>query len=170
MAINDDNTKPLTSGGAPVTVRRATDADLRDVLAVQRDAFGRVSERFRIPEHELPPLRESLDILRDLLRAGWTFLVATSGERIVGTVRAERREDGVIEIGRLAVADGWVRRGVATRLMSALEEAYPDAARFELFTGADAAEPLALYAKLGYREFRREDVGHVMLVWLAKDR
>lgn len=170
MAINDDNTTSMTSGDALVTVRRATDADLRDVLAVQRAAFGRVSERLRIPQHELPPLRESLDILGDLLRAGWTFLVATSVEQVIGTVRAERREDGVVEIGRLAVADGWVRRGVATRLMNAIEVAYPDADRFELFTGADAVEPLALYAKLGYREFRREDIGHIMLVWLAKDR
>jgi len=54
--------------------------------------------------------------------------------------------------------------------MVALEEAYPDATRFELFTGEMAKGPIALYESLGYRLIEpREDMGFP-LVWFEKCR
>ncbi len=66
------------------------------------------------------------------------------------------------------VASDWVRRGIATRLVETLEASYAHADRFVLFTGEDATEPLALYAKLGYELTRRDAEGPVVLVWLEK--
>ena len=80
------------------------------------------------------------------------------------------RGDGVVEIGRLAVADSHLRRGIALALMLALEESYPETRRFELFTGVGATEPLALYRKLRYEVFRETMQGHVGIVWLALER
>jgi hypothetical protein len=54
--------------------------------------------------------------------------------------------------------------------MLAVERAFPTADRFELFTGADAVEPLALYGRLGYRAFRYEQFESWSMVWLAKER
>lgn len=153
-----------------IAIRVATRADLPDVLRVQRAGFRRVARALQIPVEELPPLRETLDDLEALSENGFTFFAADAAGRIVGTVRSETRPDGVVEVGRLAVDDGYLRRGVATRLMRGLEAHYPDAGRFELFTGAEAAEPIALYRGLGYRLFRDEEHGSVRLVWLMKER
>ena len=75
---------------------------------------------------------------------------------------------GTVEIGRLVVDDGWLRQGIGSALMELLEASYPEAERFELFTGAEADIPLALYGKRGYREYRREQTPGVLLVWLEK--
>lgn len=141
---------------------------LTEVLGVQRRAFGRVAAGLGIDPQLLPPIRETLDELEGLFDRGVHFFVATSGDgRVIGGVRGTV-VNGCVEIGRLVVDDGWQRKGVASALMDALESAFPDVVRFELFTGAEATVPLALYAKRGYAETRREDLGHVELVWLEK--
>lgn len=141
--------------------------DLPAILDVQRQAFTRVADELDIDPSRMPPLSEQLDDLLRLLADGTTFLVACDGAgAVIGSVRASRYE-GRVEIGRLVVADPWTRRGVATALMDALEALHSDTEFFELFTGADAQAPLALYLRRGYRETRREQ-GAVELVWLRK--
>lgn len=151
-----------------IEVREAFPRDLGAVLAVQHEAFTRVSEELRIPPAELPPLRESREDLDALLDAGTRFFVALTGSVLVGSVRA-LEEGGTVEVGRLVVATSHVRQGVATELMRFLEAAFPSASRFELFTGADAHAPLALYERLGYIRTRTQRLSSVELVWLAKE-
>jgi len=166
--------KPQTASTAAeragVTVAVATPGDLPDVLRVQRAGFGRVAARLGIDPKQMAPMTETLDDLVALHAPGITTWIARSSGEAAGTVRATVRDDGVVEIGRLAVADGFTRRGVATALMLALEESFPEACRFELFTGAEAHEPLALYRRLGYSIFRHEEYATWRMVWLAKDR
>ena len=74
-------------------------------------------------------------------------------------------------MGRLAVEDGLESSGIGTSLMTALEDAFPDAERFELFTGALAERPLRLYDRLGYSIYERREVASGLeLVWLEKRR
>jgi len=155
---------------AHVTIALADEADLPEVLRVQRAAFGRVARQFGIPPEVMAPVSETLEQLVTLRGSGVRTLVARDGDRVVGTVRTTLRDDGVAEIGRLAIADGFERRGIARALMLAVEEDRPAAARFELFTGAEALGPIALYESLGYRIFSREQYEHWAMVWLAKDR
>lgn len=153
-----------------ISITVASRADLPEALRVQRAAFTRVAAALDIPADRLPPLRETLADLERLHDTGFRFLVARNDDRLLGTVRAEQRPDGVVEVGRLAVDDGQQRRGIGSALMHSLEDSYPQARRFELFTDAEASEPLALYVKLGYALFREEVLHDVRLVWLAKDR
>jgi ribosomal protein S18 acetylase RimI-like enzyme len=159
---------------AAVTVRIAAADELPEVLRVQHEAFRRVAAAFGIPEDRMQPITETLGEIQALHAAGVRTFVALEAlgetERVVGTVRAAVRTDGPVEIGRLAVAGSALRRGVATALMLTLEESYPEAERFVLFTGADAAEPLALYDRLGYRIFRTQSFGDFGMVWLEKVR
>jgi ribosomal protein S18 acetylase RimI-like enzyme len=153
---------------AGVSIDVADRADLPDVLRIQHAAFDRVAARFGVDREEMSPLRETLGDLEALNLGGVRTLTARDGHRIVGTVRGSLRDSGEVEVGRLAVDDGFLRRGIARALMLALEESFPDASRFVLFTGAEAVEPLGLYASLGYSIFRTERVGPWDLVWLAK--
>jgi GNAT superfamily N-acetyltransferase len=156
-----------------MTVRIASREELPEALRVQRAGFRRVAARYGFADADLPPLSESRADLESLHDDGVVTFVALAGEGsagiVVGTVRCFVRDDGVVEIGRLAVDDGWERRGVARALMGALEAAYPQAVRFELFTGSEASGALALYAALGYSVSRLEEFPDWTRVWLAKD-
>jgi predicted N-acetyltransferase YhbS len=167
--------KPTSAAPEAATHHRfsivvATADDLPEVLRVQRAAFGRVARRFGIPPKSMPPIAETLEQLVQLRDHGVRTLVAFDGPRIVGTVRTTLRDDGIVEIGRLAVDDGFERRGIARALMLAVEEDRPTTIRFELFTGAEAVGPIALYESLGFRIFSREQFEQWAMVWLARER
>lgn len=150
------------------TVRPATEPDLTSVVGVQRRAFTRVAAQLSIPAHRLPPLSEQLDDVLTLYASGTRFFVAVDAlGAVIGSVRASEH-DGLVEIGRLVVDDGWERRGVATALMDLLEASYPAARCFELFTGHDAVAALTLYEARGYVVCRRQALDGVQLVWLQK--
>lgn len=153
-------------------VREGRPDELPGVLSVQHRAFARVARELGIREQDLPPLKETLADLEELFSAGTRFLVAIDAEgRVIGSVRGRvisTPTATTVEVGRLVVDDAWVRCGVGSALMDVLESGYPEATRFELFTGADACAPLSLYLKRGYVESRREHLGYVELVWLEK--
>ena len=153
---------------ADFTTRAADEDDLDQILGVQHRAFTRVARALDIEAENLPPLNETVEDLAGLLAEGMHYFVATDAKgRVVGSARGRLRAD-VVEVGRLVVDDGWQRRGVATAVMDLLESSFADARSFELFTGAEAHEPLALYAKRGYVTVRTETISGVELVWLEK--
>jgi ribosomal protein S18 acetylase RimI-like enzyme len=85
-------------------------------------------------------------------------------------VRGESRAECVY-VGRLVVDPGVQRSGIATTLMLALEERFPEAACFELFTGGMNEPGMGLYVKLGYSEVRRERIDERLeIVFLRKER
>lgn len=157
-----------TTADGAIRVVTARSDELAALLDIQREAFGRIAREFGVPADRLPPVNETLDELEALCARGMLFLVALAEEeRVVGTVRGERLGD-TVEVGRLAVGEPYLRRGIASALMRGLEAAFPDAVRFDLFTGAEAAGPIRLYERLGYRIYATEQLGDWSLVRLAK--
>ena len=148
-----------------------TEAALRDaplILALQREAFqgeARLHDDFGIA-----PLRQTLEELEREMGAKVVLKAVAEGGRIVGSVRAWER-DGTCRIERLMVEPALQGRGIGTGLMREVEARFAGAARFELFTGHRSAMNLRFYAKLGYREFRRQRVSEKLtLVHLEKKR
>jgi ribosomal protein S18 acetylase RimI-like enzyme len=82
-----------------------------------------------------------------------------------------RVSDQCVYVGRLVVDPGVQRSGIATMLMISLEERFPDAPCFELFTGGMNEPGMGLYLKLGYSEVRRERIDERLeIVFLRKER
>jgi predicted N-acetyltransferase YhbS len=155
------------SNPTPAFVRRATRGEAPAIESVIREGFQTVADDIG---RDIPPLHETAADVEETFDAGDVVLVAESDGRIVGTVRAESLEGGGVMARRLAVLPEARGRGIARSLMRALEDAYPKAQRFELFTGAMAAGPIALYESLGYKLIEpREDMGFP-LVWFEKCR
>jgi ribosomal protein S18 acetylase RimI-like enzyme len=151
-------------------IREATSVDLPHIIEVQHRAFSRVARSHGIAAAELPPLQESVEDLRVLRATRTRFFVATSPSgAVVGAVRGFER-DGTVAIGRLVVDDGFERLGIATALMDALECAFSPCQRFEIFTGTDAADAIALYTGRGYTPFDRRRMETYELVWLEKQQ
>lgn len=132
-----------------VTIAPAGVADAGELLTVQRAAYLVEAQRYGDPF--LPPLTESLDEVRAALAGPTIVLAARLGPRLVGSVRA-RIDGDTAHVGRLAVAPDQQGRGVGGRLLAAIEAACAGrVARFALFTGAESAANLSLYARRGYR-------------------
>lgn len=145
----------------------AAPADGAEILTLQRLAYE--TERLLYDDPSLPPLVETLEQL--LARFATTrFLKAVAGGAITGSVRAFLSPDeATCYIGRLIVHPRWRRRGLGTALLQRIEAEFPNAARFELFTGHKSADNLRLYERLGYRRFREEQANdRVRLVFLEK--
>lgn len=146
-----------------------TEAALRDaplILALQREAYqgeARLHDEFGIA-----PLRQTLEELEREMGPKVVLKAVAEDGGIVGSVRAWEK-DGTCMIERVIVAPALQGRGIGTSLMREVEARFAGAARFELFTGHKSARNLRFYAKLGYREFRRQRVSDKLtLVHLVK--
>ena len=136
-----------------------------ELLTLQRAAY--VPEAQPYDDVRLPALVQTLDELADELTRS-TCLAALAGGRLVGAVRTHER-DGVLHVGRLAVAPDLQGRGIGTRLLRAAEQA-THMPRAALFTGARSAANLRLYRRHGYVQTTREQVRPGLeLVHLVKE-
>ncbi len=148
-----------------VAVVPAAEPDLDAILALQKLAYQSEAQRYH--DFNLPPLLQTPEEIRaDFERMA--FFKATAGERIVGSVRGYVR-DGACHIGRLIVHPDTQNRGIGARLMQALEQHFATVRRFELFTGHQSEPALHLYHKLGYHEFKRQDMATHTIVFLRKE-
>ena len=112
----------------------AKSEDAAALLQIQKAAFEReaVDNGVRC----IPPLVQDLDgILRDM--ADHRYLVAKLRDRPVGLVRGRMVGD-TCHVGRLATLPEYQGRGIGKRLLAELETGFPQARRFELFTGRRA--------------------------------
>jgi len=151
-----------------VRISRATTADADLVARLVRDGFRSEAERYGV---EIPPMRETAADVRAELEDGDVVLLALLDGEPIGTVRGHAQPDGSILVRRLGVLPDLRRRGIARELMAALEAAYPEARRFELFTGAETSPAIALYESLGYvRTREQEQMPGVAIVYLEKCR
>lgn len=131
-----------------VHISTATEADMAEILGLQRLAFRQEAELYN--DFGIAPLTQTLEELRE--EAGsMVLLKAVYDGRIVGSVRAAGRR-GTCHIGRLIVHPDCQNRGVGKMLMSSVEERFAGF-KYELFTGDRSEKNLAFYEKLGYRRF-----------------
>jgi len=115
-----------------------------DVLACQRAGYAVEAELLGFDG--IPPLRETLD---ELMHCGERFLGSYDEEGLAGVVSWEKLADATVDICRLVVAPRAFRRGHATALLDALDQAEPGA-RLTVSTGTANAPALALYQRRGF--------------------
>jgi GNAT superfamily N-acetyltransferase len=140
--------------------------DAEELLALQKLAYREPAERYG--DFDIPPMAQTLgQMCRDL--ASHLYLKALDEGRIVGAVRG-RCENGTCYVGRLIVRPELQGRGLGRRLLAEIEDRFPDAGRYELFTGDGETRSLRIYEKSGYRECRREPKhDRLTLVYLEKE-
>lgn len=148
-----------------VEILEATAADATEILALQKLAY--LSEAELYGDFNIPPLTQTLDEIRAEF-AKRIFLKAVEDGSIIGSVQGFRIA-GTCFVGRLMVHPERQGKGIGTRLMAAIEAAFPDAERFELFTGHRSFANIRLYERVGYRIFRTEKVSPALsLVFMEK--
>jgi indole-3-glycerol phosphate synthase len=154
-------------GSASTLIEHAVVDDAETILDLQRLAYQSEAELYQ--DWAIPPLIQTLEELTQEFETH-AFLKAVLKGQLVGSVRAHLRQ-GTCFIERLIVHPDWQNRGIGTRLMTAIEDSFGAAQRYELFTGERSERNLHLYQKLGYKPFRSERLNEkVILVFLEKAR
>lgn len=145
-------------------IEKATEDDLSDILALQKSAFK--DEAQRVGDLNIAPLTQDLKSLKQEFKQ-MLILKCVDDGKIVGSVRGEFKDDTTF-IGRLFVAHSHRGKGIGKALMCAIENALP-AKRYEIFTGSKSEVNLAMYAKLGYKEFKRNSLNqNAQMIFLEK--
>lgn len=160
-----------TAGVADVAIRPARAEEAAAVADLTRRAFAQQAALYE--DDSLPPLSDTAESVAAEMSRGVTVLVAEdpSTGALLGAVRGEVREGGTCHVGRLVVEPGHQGRGIGRVLAAALEGCFPDAGRFEIFTGHRSEPALHLYESLGYARERLQPVNErLSLVFLGKER
>lgn len=142
-------------------------ADVSDapaILALQKRAY--YSEAEINNDFSIPPLTQTLEQLQSEFTVKVILKVVVNGE-IVGSGQV-RLENGTAYIGRIIVRPELWGQGIGSRILHALETVFPDAQRFELFTGAKSVNNITLYKNRGYSEFKEAFVGETRIIFLEK--
>jgi GNAT superfamily N-acetyltransferase len=137
-----------------LTIALAAPEDLEEILALQHLAFHREGELYN--DFSIPPLAQTLEGIRADF-PNKVFLKASMAGTLVGSVRGFQEGDTCF-VERLMVHPDRQKRGIGAALLRAIEERFPNAHRFELFTGYKSENNIRLYRKLGYSEVKREGI------------
>lgn len=139
--------------------------DTPEILELQKLAYQKEATLYN--DWTIPPLTQTLSEIRAECENS-VFLKAQWEARIVGSVRAIF-ESGTCKIGRLIVHPDYQRKGIGSLLMKSIEASFPNAKRFELFTGTKSADNIRLYQKLGYKKYHQQDLSQkVRIIFMEK--
>jgi len=118
---------------------------IKRLYVLQREAY--LVEAKLINFYEIPPLKETL---ADFMECGETFIGFFEEDEIIGAVSytANGQE---LTICRLAVHPQFFRRGIAQKLLAAVEEEYPDFDVIYVSTGKENIPAKKLYLKHRFR-------------------
>jgi len=146
-----------------VQLETATEADLEQILLLQKRAFSGQAEIYHDPN--LPSLTQTLEDLQKEFTGKVFYKVVRNGT-IIASIRCSIR-DRALSIEKLFVDPDLQDRGIGTEIMRALESRYDGSVdRYILSTGHKSARNLHLYGQLGYKETGRRPLNEncVLLV------
>ena len=148
-------------------IEKATIDDAQEILILQKLVYTSEAEIYN--DFTIQPLHQSIDEIKSEF-ADQHFLKFCEKAKIVGSVRAYVKE-GTCFIGKLIVHPEYQDRGLGTKLLQEIENAFDHVARYELFTGHKSRKNLYLYQKNGYKILRRQRVTDgLTIVFMEKYR
>ena len=142
-------------------IRKATAADLPAVREIIAAAYGKYLSRM-----DRPPA----PMLHDYAPAIEAGTVWVTGDPVAGLISLVIADGGLL-VENVAVHPSAQGTGVGRRLMEFAEASATRAglAKLSLYTNVVMTENQAIYARLGYRETRRETEDGYQRVFMEKD-
>lgn len=149
-------------------IYRASEKDLPEILALQKQAFGEVVKMLGFETAQ--PLEQTLEEIKDEFRKGIFLKCVTDGNRIIGSVRGHEDGNGSCMVGKLMVDVDLQNRGIGKSLMTELENYFPNCSLFSLFTSTATPNTIHLYKFLGYIQKSKEIKDGIEIVNLIKHK
>ena len=150
-----------------ILTQRADKSEAAEILTLQKIAYQSATEIYG--DDTLPVLQQSLaDVEKDF--ETMTFLKAEVNGKIIGSIRGYLK-DGTAHINRITVHPYFSGAGLGGRLLQEMENAFPEAKRFEAYTGEKSTRNIDLCKHHGYEPFKTEVYSPaVTWVYLQKER
>jgi len=149
-----------------IKIVQANIDDVSEILELQRIAYQKEATLYN--DWAIPPLTQTLPEIQAEFN-NCVFLKALLSTKIIGSVRA-LLNSGTCKIGRLIVHPDYQRKGIGSLLMKSIEDSFPNAKRFDLFTGTKSIDNIKLYQKLGYEEYHQQNLSqNVQIVFMEKN-
>jgi GNAT superfamily N-acetyltransferase len=130
-----------------IIISEATSADAAAILALQKRAFLQEAQKYG-DNYNITPITEKLPQMLDAFKSH-RFVKALMGALLIGSARANL-VNGTCLIGRVIVEPIFQGRGYGRMVLDAIEARFPEAQRYELFTGKKSPENIRFYEKAGY--------------------
>jgi len=129
-----------------------------DQTATRRLILDGLGEHFGFIDETVNPDLD--DIYSNYVSPGHTFLVAVSGEQIVGAVTLLAENETVGRLARMSVSLAWRRQGIATALVGHLIAAAQERnfSRMVLAVQVPWIEAIGFYESCGFVEYARDEV------------
>ena len=148
-----------------IIIEPATLEDAETILEIQKQAY--MEEAIFYDDFDIPPLTQTLEETIDEFKTQLILKATLNGE-IIGSARGYL-EAGTCYVGKMMVNPDLQNRGIGTQLLHAIEQQFPEAQRYELFTGYKSKRNLHLYQKHGYKIFKAVPINdNVSLSFLEK--
>jgi ribosomal protein S18 acetylase RimI-like enzyme len=150
------------AGLGEISLRPATGADVDRLTEIARAAYGHYMERMGAPPR--PLVDDYAEVVRD-----FDVTVAEREGRVLGMLVVAVTDEG-FTIENVAVDPANHGTGVGRILLERAEAAARRAGfdSIALYTHETMTENLDLYARIGYVEYDRRDVGAGSLVYMRK--
>ena len=146
-------------------VYQANFDDLQEILQLQYLSYQ--SEALLFGSKDIPPLKHTLDEVKDEYNNGVILKMVNNENTIIGSVRA-KETNGTAYIGKLMVHPNYRHNGYGTRLIKEIEEYFPNK-RYELFTSTRSKDNIRLYQSLGYKIFDSKAINdELQFVYMEK--
>lgn len=159
----DKNGNVIDDKNIKISIAELT--DLKNILELQKESYIQEAEIYN--DFNIPPLTQNLDSLKKEWQNGIVIKAEKNGQ-IVGSVRAEL-VDNVCKIGKLIVKPDFQNQGIGKKLLSEIEKLFDNCSIYELFTGNMSEKNLAIYRKLGYKDYKEELIdNNLKLIYLQK--
>ncbi|SEU25130.1 N-acetyltransferase [Paenibacillus sp. NFR01] len=130
------------------------DVTVSELWSLQHKAYRLEAEL--IGFHEIPPLLETRDMLRQSHETFYGSFDAEEG--LAGAVAVMEEAPGILTVTRMMVHPDHFRRGVAGSLLTHVFACYPSMRQFIVSTGKLNEPAVALYRKHGFVPFSVEEV------------
>ena len=137
----------MTSGEGARELDPGDPATAAAIVELQRASYA--VEAALIGSDGIPALTETTDEIRAAAGRSWLGVFDDAG--LCGAVAWDELADGTIDICRLVVAPRAFRRGVASRLLDALDERFPMRTML-VSTGRDNEPAVTLYRRRGFHQ------------------
>ena len=151
-----------------ITIMPAVHDDIYKIYMLQKRAFIQEAE-INDGNYSITPILQTLICFKNDFN-NFTYLKAAVNSTIIGSIRA-RQEGITCFIGRLVTEPVFQGFGIGTMLLTAIENSFPTATRFELFTGERSVNNVRFYKNRGYTVTdKKEDIPGVILLMFEKKR
>lgn len=150
-----------------IIISEANFDNLNEILSLQKISF--ISEAKLYNNYEIEPLKQTIESIQEDFRTH-TFLKAVYNNRIIGSVKG-RNTGEYCWIGKLIVHPDFQNQGLGRKLMTEIENYFPESEKYVLFTGNRSDKNIHLYESMGYVKheiYKDEKIPDVHLIKLIK--